>query len=218
MSQLITKHRLFFLHIPRTGGTWICQALKFLNTRISRRFNKRPVHSNKKLVSKHFLLQHLLREEFGRWDTSFAFVRHPINYYEPVWSWLLRAGKRRTGMNRFSWHPFDIPYVNWNDDFNVWMKLMLSNNPGWVSHLFDMYVGPEGGEFVDYIGRTENLIDDFQKIIRNFGLASSDIQNIGKKNVCNPNIKWDKGLKEAVIAAEPAITRFYDKNFDRIEF
>ncbi len=220
MSCLLTNQRLFFLHIPRTGGTWVKQALGILNIRIQARFSRRMYSGAIRLSTKHCLLSHYLEKEHSRWDTSFAFVRHPIEYYETVWGWIYLSVHHPDKRKRFCWHPFTIPYDNWDKDFNVWIKTMLEKYPGWVSHLFDLYVGPQGGEFCKYIGRMENLVDDFCAIMEDYNLLSDELCNIEKQNIRQaPKIVWDEGLKRDVEVSESsAINRFYGKNLHKLRY
>lgn len=233
MSAIIKKHRLIYLHIPRTGGSWAYKAFNISNVRASLDIQKLYYpDTNKKLrkglksLEKHCLLQHYSKKSSAEWDFVISFVRHPIQYYESIWSHFYDKIKKEWGYKKFSrrikgcsWHPYIIPFSYWNEDFNIWMKDMLKYHPGWVSHLFEMYVGPEDVEFCDYIGRTERLIEDFSSIMSDFGINADKVSQVGRINVSNPDIVWDESLLQDVIAAEHmAINRFYGDNYNKIRY
>lgn len=215
MSRFLWDSRLLFLHIPRTGGTWIEQALVDLRIRHSTWANRQAVGICKKhslLGQQHF--SHLKRV----WYVA-AFVRHPADYYAATWRWIagVRPSRRPWMLEVFEWHPLHCAIRQFDDDFDVFVERMLNNHAGWVTRLFDQYVGPEGGEFADWIGRQETLSRDFIQLIGTFShpglmqkktraILESDRQNVGKIT----SVKWDPGLRVAVEYVErEAIQRFY---------
>ena len=220
MSHLLTDYRLLHNHIPRTGGTWVTEALRILEVTVSMKFQFRRNDKNR-LPLKHPLLTQYSRKDLGHWDTSFSFVRHPVKYYESVWAYLYDIGyvNRARFIKIFSWHPFTEVCQNWDDDFNTWAEKMLEGHPGWVSHLFEMYVGPEGGEFCEYIGRTERLVDDFCEIMADYDLYDDRIRQLEKQNVSKVKRVWDESLKFAVAGSEHiVIGRFYGDNFNVLRY
>lgn len=215
MAHLLSKYRLLHHHIPRTGGTWIDRALRILDVRVSMRFRFDGIT----LPMKHCLLSHYTEDHRSRWDTTFTFVRHPIKYYESVWSYLYTIERYRSGLKRFDWHPFMDAYLCWDYDFNVWAGTMLRKYPGWVSHLFEMYVGPKGGEFCNYIGRTESIVENFCEIMADFGLSDDKIFDLEKQNMSKVEVEWDESLKLAVNRSEhSSISRFYGNNFNKLRY
>jgi hypothetical protein len=113
----------------------------------------------------HCLLGHYPRLKRVGIKYILTFVRHPIAYYESVWKWLTnniapRNNRFRRMLRYWRWHPFKSAAFYYSDDFNIWVQRMIDSDPMWYTRMVENYVGPPGGEFVDFIGRTETLQSD----------------------------------------------------------
>lgn len=205
-----------FLHIPRTGGTWVEAAIDEIGIP-RRRMTRLPSW----IPKKHALLSHYLPADLASMESSFAFVRHPVAYYESVWKWLDRSPKGLRMRKSWTWHPFLPASRQFEEcrggDFNDWVFLMLQKEPMWVTRLVRSYVGPEGGEFCSFIGRAESLEDDFLSAIRSFGfpIGEDDVSRVrflGPRNGIPMQVEWSKDLKEKVLESERiVIRRFYGR-------
>ena len=239
------REKVLMLHIPRTGGTWVRKALAAANS------IKATGYNNTKpgwIARKHSLLAHLNRKAMSVVEFVCGFVRHPISYYESLWFYIT-ATNQESGMykklNRWrTWQPFttatmlynDLHIENGEEDlFNDWMFCMLEKEPLWYTRLIEQYVGPSGGEFLDYIGRTETLERDFCEAMTIFGYgeeieeATTRISDIGKcntskerlakKQVKEKKVEWCPDIKARVLETErQVIARFYEDNFDRRKY
>jgi len=223
--KYLVESEFLFHHIPRTGGTWIGAALDVINIEIE---SWRKC-CRKGLSKKHLLLSHYRLRYRKRIKQSFAFVRHPIAYYESVWCYLMKDGKQNRDRYsiRFSWHPYISAAKIWHSDFNVWVARMLDIYPLWMTRLFELYVGPRGAEFCKYIGRTENLCNDFCSIMCLLGheeqilLKKEKLESIEKQNIRfnRDQIEWHKELQSGVLETEKEIVnRFYGSNSNKIVF
>ena len=201
-----------FQHIPRTGGTSVEKCLADAGFPIRRVF----AWGDRSVIKKHALLHHYTSRQRRHFQFIFAFVRHPVSYYESVWKWMDRvAGEhkslktRRWLFHRYSWHPFTDPCRFYHHEFGVWVKRMLKNEPAWCTRLFESYVGPEGAEICHFIGRTEYLERDLNIALGTLGLK--EIRVAAKHNAISRPIDWDRKLRQRVIESEiPTIRRFYD--------
>ena len=228
MARFLTDSRLLIQHIPRTGGTWVEQAIETCHISCIKWLQKQPAW----LPSKHGLLSHYQRGQMARVDYVAAFVRNPVSYYASVWRWIrqsevrrkeLRPGKSSAQflLNNWSWHPHRTAVVQWlevggmDGVFNDWVFLMLEREPLWCTRLIEQYVGPAGGEFCDFIGRTETLTDDFLLLMKSFGhrVDESVVRGILKKNTSKEPLELDPGLRGRIERDECLVMkRFYGDN------
>jgi hypothetical protein len=222
MARLLTENGVLYQHIPRTGGTWVEQALQRMRIPMSRWLQKQPEWMPKK----HCLLSHYFREDMGQVKRVVAFVRHPLAYYSAVWRWLCdRKPKHfetvRSG-EKWAWHPHRTAAEQCQPCFNDWVFLMLQREPLWYTRLVEQYVGPEHGEFCDYIGRTETLADDVLASLGLFGYGTyvekwkAFLWAMPRENVAAGEVKWSKDLRAKVVESErKVIERFYGNNEGR---
>jgi hypothetical protein len=177
VARFLPDSGALFQHVPRTGGTFVEKAIDLLGIGCSR-WSK---HVRKGFSKKHALLARYDFRALGNVKFTFAFVRHPVEYYVSTWRYM-QAEKNRhprglpekdylTSLtdDYFSWHPFRSAARLYRDDFASWVCQMVEHEPGWCGRLFESYVGPQEGEFVDFIGRTETLSDDFCTVMRLLG-------------------------------------------------
>lgn len=212
MSLYLKKHKAVFLHVPRTGGNWVRNVLRRIAEMPARNFyGTIPEHIDRK----HACLSHKDRRKMARVKYIFAFVRHPVSYYESVWKWLNRDARKRSAKQpnwaiRRRWHPFRDVAKLWDQEFNVWVARVLEDVPAFATRLFEMYVGPEGAPFVDFIGRLENIKEDMEVVLSRLG-NPMELDNVtGKINAIDKDVSWDDYLLERVLKIErPTIERFY---------
>lgn len=211
--RYLSESKALILHIPRTGGTWVEKAIQLCNIESSRWVSKQPNN----LPKKHCLLPHIARRHVSDIDFVAAFVRHPIPYYESVWKWMSKTTRSHILRKRWTWHPHKcaIDVFKKNKDFNEWVYNMSEKHPGWYSRMVKMYVGPQGGEFCGYIGRTESLVDDFLELLTGLGYKQhmaieNEIRAMAVPNSIEAKINWCGELKGKVLEQEhQVIERFY---------
>lgn len=225
MSRFLNKSKALFLHVPRTGGTWITSALDESGVSVSRWNSAIP----RGLPRKHGLLWHLRDKRRSSVKQSFAFVRHPKDYYQSVWTYLKSKGvdKRGRMLRRFQWHPFHPAIRRWDGNFREWIVNMTTYEPKWMSRLVDLYIGPKGAEFCDYVGRTERLVDDFVEIMSCLGYERGmfdvdRLKDMGKlnRNYYQSTDTIDLGSLEDEIqnAEHEVIRRFYGDSYERLKY
>lgn len=231
MSIILPDKRCLFLHIPRTGGWWVRWAIAD-SLKIETGVWVRSI--NPKIARSHALLSHYIdRPDKANFRSAFAFVRHPIAYYESVWMFFAKMGlgsREKIGGGRFDWHPHRTAARLWVPDFGEWMGWMIRLHPGWYSDMIRLYVGPKGGEYCKFIGRTEHLPDHLLQILRGYRykIPTGDdkaLYKSKKKNTSydrsNSRVKvmlnWTSELKDEVLETErEVIDRFYGKNENKI--
>ena len=189
-----------FVHIPKTGGRWIKSVLATLT-------------GYQEPSERHGLYRwHLPQADF-----SFAFVRHPVSWYESWWKF--QAGKWVPFHDWYNcpqgWHPQTVLRDCCSDDFREFVRQCLAVEPGYVTRLYEWFVGPEGMPYVDFIGRYEHLVEDTQHALALIGINVSEeqlhaIAPIGVSECRAGQPSWDDQLLDKVRELEgPAIRRWY---------
>lgn len=208
--------RTLILHVPRTGGSWIERAVGLLRIPASRWSRT----GNRGTPKKHAPLQMLKPQNRMSVDYSAAFVRHPIQYYASVWKYLSTRGAA-VSRGRWSWHPWRKQIELWQPDmtFDDWVWLTLRKDPQWYTRLLEVYIGPPGGELVDFVGRNEHLLADFARLLELRGYdvrrRVGELQQLGWVNATSGGVNWQDGLMAEVLDSERlAIERFYPEGWN----
>jgi len=225
MSLFLPEKNALFLHIPRTGGTWIGRALRIVGIPLLKWGSVCPLYRPRK----HTILGHYDKGFLDRVDFIFTFVRPPRDYYKSVWRFTQRAVNIHP--EKMEWQVFqqgaqsaiNEAVYRWKPDFNEWMKEMLKEEPCWVTRWYERYVGPHRGEFCHYIGRTETIEQDAAEVMSLLGYedrwktAQLEIAKIvmAKNSVrrCHaPLIEWDADLlKKMEFDERVTMRRFFGK-------
>ena len=145
----------------------------------------------------------------------FCFVRNPLDWYESAWRGLSQGWPARRAIaplhRERSWSPIRfLTYLAGARDFNEFISTILRDQPGFVSRMYEWYVGPPGYPRIEFVGRMESLAADLHLILRFLGwngtLPDITAVNAGEQ----PRPEWDAGLRAKVEAAEVVgIRRWY---------
>lgn len=153
-----------FLHIPKTGGSWVKKALMASNIgcELYTIFNDGHIG----------LKDCPCPEKF-----KFAFVRHPVELYRSYWQYKMTYGWDQD-------NPLDIECRS--DSFHKFVRNVLDKFPSIYSNTLDEFVGEPGNQ-IEFIGKYENLIDDLVFALRSAGEIFNEefIRNFPPYNVSN---------------------------------
>lgn len=169
------KHNFLFVHIAKTGGTSVRAALMkhrwghrysmpmFIANKLSH-LTSHKIGSKFPRHSKIIAAQEMLPNEFFNSLTKFAFVRNP---------WDLQVS---------SYHHIkrERPHVmQGKDDFDSFMRWKFDETRPYQYHIdtslelqSDYLIDLKGQLLTNFIGRYENLHDDFAQICSQIGLAA----------------------------------------------
>lgn len=185
---MILGDRFCFVHVPKTGGTSVQEAL-----RAHGRLDPFYKHSFAAVLRDHMLCK--------RWDGlfSFAFVRHPLPWLVSLFEHDRRAAQRGSFGNFLRWG-MASPHFNdgvpifsrkmeaWLDGRMRWWRLCEADDfAGFVRAVWAGDVPVEdqhryvwerptwsdaAAPVVDFIGRFERLDEDFSKVCERLKLAA----------------------------------------------
>ena len=136
--MLIFKNAVF-LHVPKTGGTWVKAAVSNAGIEFEEYLVDGDIHGDLSYCP--------FRDRF-----IFAFVREPLSVYQAVLAfqddgWLGPAQSVRHGLCSA-----DVPHL---------LENVLRLEPAWCSRMFEDYVGRTVADEISFVGRYEALADDW---------------------------------------------------------
>ena len=218
-----------FLHIPKTGGTWVTEVLADCGL-IKRKFAHKHLDAARlsladRVADGKDLLRELIWPKFKRKIVRglgfqapeppflpqgrfcFMFVRNPLKWYESYWRYSVGLHWRAfdTADNPFQWHPLDDLRNLRNDDFNEYVRGIARKHPGFVAYLYGLYHAPQ----VRFVGRQESLVDDLVAVLRTLDLPFDEQfvrsrKPINVSRVSETAAVWDPELKREVERLEYA--------------
>jgi len=216
----LLRNGAVFLHIPKTGGTWIKQVLQELDliqaplghqhSDWDRSFWHDKLHHDLKVA--RYILRRTIRSPKAQARMKpdcfkFCFVREPLLWYESYWrfmesqnwNWTLWGNER----DPYKWHPCSMINELGSPDFNTFMHRVNRKRPGFVTEMYGWYVRPGIG----FVGRQEFMHRDLLKVfsLMNLPFDSSKFESVPKRNespVRVPIPVWDPVLRKATMRLE----------------
>ena len=182
------NERLLFIHVPKTGGTWVKKAMESGGVSVS--VEGPAVHPR-------------IWELDRRGRYTFAFVRDPLSWWGSEWKF-----RRFHGYREYRDHPYD----RWLDlGFDRFLEKVVDECPGYLSRVYEHHLGPID-DSIDFVGHYESLGDDLVKALRLAG-EEFDEKSVRAVPVTNesgcPVWVVPKLLKALQEAEQPAYERFY---------
>lgn len=113
------------------------------------------------------------------------------------------------------WHPAHTLRPLMSPDFDEFIYNIVTEVPGHLTWMFEAYAGARSRPKVQYVGRTETLVDDLVTILNELNVSYDEekLRNTPVVNQSNCRLddpKWDDSLKARVLELESEVTdRFY---------
>lgn len=149
--------KIIFVHIPRTGGNSIRRTLEGV---FGNHKNGSP------LLSHHAYLDFFNPTEKS---FSFSFVRNPYDICISFYNYHVHTLSIRQ-IKKFSfkdWVKEDF-YSHWKEASDEWPNIPVLQHP---------YIYKDEKLAIDFLGKHENLVGDFQKLMDILGLENIELQN-----------------------------------------
>ncbi|MCB1948198.1 MAG: sulfotransferase family 2 domain-containing protein [Nitrosomonas sp.] len=180
-----------FLHVPKTGGSWVKKAIAATNI---------PCRNYTLSGDPHIGIKNCpCQEKF-----KFAFVRHPVNLYRSYWQFKMT----------YEWDPGNpLDQACRSDNFQHFVRQVLDKFPGVYSNSLVEFVGETDNE-IEFVGKYENLIEDLIAALKAAGedFDEQSIRSLPPYNVSNKSrfpATYTAELEAAVKKAEcNAMERF----------
>jgi len=166
MPTFLTE-RMTFVHVPKTGGSWITQAVRAAGVPLWA-----PDPSGDQSYSAHGHAD--LRDMAPGDRLSVAFVRHPLDWWRSYWGHRMRAG----------WDPANaLDAVAASEDFNDFILNVIDHGAGAFDQIVRRFVGLPSPS-VDFVGRFEHLVEDACEALRLAGepFSASAIRDHPREN------------------------------------
>jgi hypothetical protein len=214
-----------FLHIPKTGGSWVTDILRsqglvrkefthihadMVRVRYYNSGTASAVRSSyewaKSLVPRKLKAlgpaQRLKKSAEQACESSlpfyFCFVRHPLRWYESWWRYMCgRSGADWASESDLtSWHPCGILRELGDPEFATFVRNVNRVRPGFVTELYGLYTQ----QGIQFVGQQERLVDDLVDVLKklNVNFDEQQIRESKRVNVSKTErlpIEWAPDLE-----------------------
>jgi hypothetical protein len=218
----LLKNGAVFLHVPKTGGTWIKHVLEELDLIAAplghihndwdRAFWHDKMHGDLKVLK--YIFRRVLRSPRAQARIQpdcfkFCFIREPLRWYESYWRFMqaLDWNWKTWGDERdpYKWHPCAMVNTLGSPDFNTFMHNVNKKRPGFVTEMYGWYVRPGIG----FVGKQERLPRDLSTAfsLMNLDIDEAKITSVLRQNESPSHIprpEWDPAVRKATLRCEHA--------------
>jgi len=152
--------KFLFLHIPKTGGTYIRRVLDLLSIK---GIEKAQHHDSFPELLNILSLEDLLE------ITVICFIRHPLTWYQSRWAYRLSSVH--------GWRGNDLDFSCASNDFNIFVNNCIDYSGGelgWASRKMNKFINNIPNGLKTIIGKQENLHNDLISALIQCGAIISE--------------------------------------------
>ena len=206
------KYKCIFIHIPKTAGQSIehffldLHGLSWENRApLLLRYNPDPRKGPESLAhltaEEYTELGHISSEKFNNYF-KFAFVRNP-------WARLVSEYRYRSCYKKYTFQEFVIKGLPKPDNYSDKYRHIMPQ--------YDFIHNRDGKLIVDFVGRFENLQEDFQTVLKKLSIPPARLPRINVSLSKNRDIR--KRIKYLLSRKSPAQKHwkdYYDRDTEEI--
>ena len=209
------KTNTFFLHIPKTGGTWVWRVLEKSKSNI-KKITKKKHATYDYIVGKK---TSILEKRFSNFQSSslrfFTVIRNPLTWYESNYKYQKQVNWRKWGEkgNLNYWHPLSVLNTEPIENFNEYMEFVNINYPGFLSHLYYSFTLTSCA----HVLKNETLSNDLLELNKLWKLDLNENIIISHKRANSSkstDIIWTKKNYEDTLRNEINIFKKYNYDLD----
>lgn len=166
---MIILPKSVFIHIPKTGGNWVREAL--INS-----IKGGPVICYYPNNNHHPTVDDIPAEH--KHKPTFCFVRDPLDWYASYWRWRITEG-----WQYHQTHPFDIDCAD--NDYSEFIRKVIQFHPGFSSRL-QRSISCK----CSIVGLFEYLTEDLVRCLKTVGeeFVEEEIHSTLPQNVSNKSL------------------------------
>lgn len=203
---VLPDYKCIFIHIPKTGGSSIDHVLNKLPKKDTIKLSiPLDMHPHVKALTVKCAIGNELWDEYF----SFAFVRNPWDLMISCYNWWLQ--------NAYIYRHFqhDIEKIEAMGSFDNFMhseygQEMINEIKG---NMFDWLSDENGEIIVDYVGKFENIQEDWDKICKYIGIANQKLPHLNKTKRKSYQEYYSPGTKQIVYERFGKIIELYGYKF-----
>lgn len=171
--------RSLFLHVPKTGGTWVREVLDVSGLMRGETICMNNGEPFRRSGANHCFFQtvpeSLLHNRF-----TFAFVRHPLTWYQSYWAYRMET----------EWSNSADQVRSYN--FNEYIRMRVKYLPGFLSRYYRKYCEREDGIRLSFIGQYEHLTSGLIRALSEAdeSFSVSTIVSIAQNNAASSLSHW----------------------------
>lgn len=164
---------IFFIHLPRTGGTFISQYIRHKDTRLKKRLNYYP---NLYTQKRHSPASSIPNPQDYY---LFGLIRNPYDWYVSRYHYFIEKPSKGVKVGEDDISKYSDAGLTGSDfqrrfkDINEHIKFGLKNNKDnfWLSNLHDYMFYKDGKSLMNHIGKFENMNEELNFVLRQNNLT-----------------------------------------------